>query len=75
MTGFLKMQAVALSAAACLWLTGCVSTETTNNAGAGQPPGGSAAGNQQASRDRGTSPVSSGTTPDVETVTRRRDRP
>ena len=74
MTGFLKMQAVALSAAACLWLTGCVSTETTNNAGAGQPPGGSAAGNQQASRDRGTSPVSSGTNQSEETRRRARIR-
>ena len=66
------MRAVALSAAACLWLTGCVTTETTNNAGAGQPPGGSAG--QQAARDRSTSPVTSGTNQNEETRRRARIR-
>ena len=74
MTGYLKMRAVALSAAACLWLTGCVSTETTNNAGAGQPPGGSAGAGQQATRDRSSSPVSSGTNQSEETRRRARIR-
>jgi type IV pilus assembly protein PilF len=74
MTGFLRMQTVALSAAACLWAAGCVSTETTNNTGAGQPAGGSAAGSQQATRDRNTSPVSSGTNQNEETRRRARIR-
>jgi len=72
MTGFSTMRAAALTAAACLGLTGCVSTETTNNTGAGQPPGGSAG--QQASRDRSTSPVASGTSQNEETRRRARIR-
>jgi type IV pilus assembly protein PilF len=73
MTGMLKIRMAALSTAACLWMAGCVSTETTSNAGAGQPPGGSASGERAAS-DRGTSPVSSATNQNDETRRRARIR-
>ena len=72
--------------AACLLVAGCVTSETTNNAGAGLPPGGSgsgsasgsgsgsggvgAVGSQNASRSAGTSPLNSSTSPGEE-VSRR----
>lgn len=74
MTGFLKMRAAAVMAAAFLGVTGCVTSETTNNAGAGQPPGGTGAGSQQPARDRSTSPVNSGTSQNEETRRRARIR-
>jgi type IV pilus assembly protein PilF len=60
--------------AACLMLTGCVTSETTTNAGAGLPPGGSGGDNQAGTRDRGTSPVSSGTSANEEIRRRARIR-
>jgi type IV pilus assembly protein PilF len=81
---------IATLVAACLLVGGCVTTETTNNAGAGLPGAsgsskssgssgsssaagsgsatgtGSGSGGQQASRDAGTSPLNSATSPNEE---------
>ncbi len=45
-----------------LLLAGCVTSETTSNAGTGLPPGGSGGAQQIAGNDRTTSPLSSATT-------------
>lgn len=68
---------MAVLLAACLLVAGCVTSETTNNAGSGLPPGGSAGtssgsasvgapGSQDGSRGAGTSPLNSGTSPNEE---------
>ncbi len=59
-----RLAAAALIAGALL-AGGCVSTETTRNAGAGLPQGGSG-GAQTVRGERGTSPVSSASTPSDE---------
>lgn len=69
MTGFLNSALIAAS----LLIAGCVTTETTSNTGAGLPPGGSA-GPQASRPDRGTSPISSATSPNEETRRRAKIR-
>ena len=82
MTGFFSTHAKVwnLQAAgimsACVLLAGCVTSETTSNSGAGLPPGGSGNASQQSNArpDRGTSPISSGTSQNEETRRRAKIR-
>ena len=55
-------------------VAGCVTSETTNNAGSGLPPGGSGGPQQATGTDRGTSPLSSGTNQGEETRRRAKIR-
>ena len=70
-----RLQAAGI-VSACLLLAGCVTSETTSNAGAGLPPGGSGNANEQAASrpDRGTSPISSATSQNEETRRRAKIR-
>ncbi|MGE0798289.1 MAG: type IV pilus biogenesis/stability protein PilW [Lautropia sp.] len=71
--------ALAAAALALASLAGCVTTESTRGAGAGAPPGGSAGTSEtrtpdRLGSDRGSSPVSSVTSPGDETRRRARIR-
>lgn len=77
MTDFSRCTMAAMIVAAGLLSSGCVTSESTRNEGAGLPPGGTGSGSQQASRDRNdrnTSPLNSGTSANEEVRRRARIR-
>jgi type IV pilus assembly protein PilF len=73
MTEFPRFALAAVLAAGLL-ASGCVTSETTSNEGAGRPAGGTGAGSQQVSRDRNTSPTSNASTEKEELRRRARIR-